>query len=93
MDSSRVLFDDSTIDSKADISKIDHFSERLLFEIYVTEMYTVKPQSKANEFIFSKGLYGGLKKVGYKYTDKYRSLISLCCLSMLISLVLDYKKC
>lgn len=62
MDSLRVLFNDSTIDSKADISKIDHFSERLLFEIYVTEMYTVKPQSKANEFIFSKRLYGGLTK-------------------------------
>ena len=38
MDSLQVLFKDSTIDSKADISKNDHFSERLVFEVYVSEM-------------------------------------------------------
>ena len=33
----------STIDSKADIPKNDHFSEPLVLGIYVTERYTVKP--------------------------------------------------
>ena len=60
MDSLQVHFKDSTIDSKADILKNYNFSERLVFETDVTEMYTVKPRNKANELIFSKGLYGGL---------------------------------
>ena len=42
--------------------------------------------------IFSKDLYSGLIKGIHKYTDKYRSLTCFCCLSMLISLVLGYKK-
>ena len=39
------------------------------------------------------GLYGGLIKGVHKYTDKHRSLPCFCCLSMLISLVLGYRKC
>ena len=39
------------------------------------------------------GLYDGLLKGVHKQTDKHRSLSCFCCLSMLISLVLGYRKC
>lgn len=52
-----------------------------------------KPRKFDNALIFSKGPYGELAKRVHKFTDKYRSLTYLCCLSMLLSLVLSYYKC